>query len=1188
MSASHLHSAEVVEAENTRLIEYAKIAKTQEVANAQANKIYLLELFDGVDAEEASDTQQNSRSEAEKEAKRAEALEDKLWKFAVNFENNQLAATILDESKQYADNIALHLKQYSADYANAIADLGNGVALAGRNQVEDVHGAQGDLIVASAAAENTYESSAADALVNAVSLINTLSGGIQWTAFAYNKALADQAFVTTSQTLRTQKATDDRLALDSYQLTVDGLKNTAHTLIQNSNTLAKGAERDAKYARDLAEAQSSYDFAVSEIAAAYDYLDALAQYDYDYSHSEAFADQKLALGFYNGQEYDQEDYDNEVGAARATQQQSIGQIRDTYSIAYADALGINDNALAGAYSSLSSSLSAINVDHTDRLSEADDDLTSGEADARKVYRDQLAANDKNYRIALADNYATELAAYFTGTTNGREQLALDLASANQVLANSVATADETYQIAVSGANQQWAADLSSAGRTYQLGNALNSQQSAVSLSLADNDQIVSGSQALNDWAVSGNYRPTNMPGSPTPGTIYLPGLANRLDDNWFRTMPGAYDTLTEMFSTSVHDASSDDDVLDEAYSDHDRQSDRQLTGGLVRKRDADSNLVFESTNAENEESEDDLNEVNESSESATATSPLTIYEDGDTGNVGDIVGEASLFDIGSYFFESIATGIYQNTFGPIISSAAVNLMGVLFLQEPQENETNESRSVTNFGKIHVTTDRNGNIVDVIGEISMPGQTSFTLEAANRIHEMMKDKGLDIFDYDDGDRVDLVFEIIKANDPRLAQFIESGSETPHRDWEIREGWQLGLGWGPFWLKPLGLDYRPEIQSLPSKWIDKTSDEKLIFYVPHNATVFETVEFIQNSFIDGTSFNKSYAYDLFLSPNNQDNEKALEQLKFELRNKAAAAAKHSETVLTTAFTIHPIGGGIVTIYYGTEAYDAWQDGDIERMRENRGKAVFHGAVTTLEVATLGAAKYGVTFVNKLGGNRTIQLTSKFITRFQRLNKADKKVVEEVLKSAHKSADFDTYFQVVKIVESGNWHGPNSRWLFTVAQAIARASDESYAFANRLRNLVPLKKDGTRQVLNRNNMPACTSVIFDARTGRMYHGISGAANKVTIHPKLQTKIDQIAVKAHEQDLVNPHFENWKFVTNCSEMSAINRALHDGADPGDLFINTLRPYGEHGPFPFKACENCGFVLDNLNISNFQRFWPN
>jgi hypothetical protein len=142
-----------------------------------------------------------------------------------------------------------------------------------------------------------------------------------------------------------------------------------------------------------------------------------------------------------------------------------------------------------------------------------------------------------------------------------------------------------------------------------------------------------------------------------------------------------------------------------------------------------------------------------------------------------------------------------------------------------------------------------------------------------------------------------------------------------------------------------------------------------------------------------------------------------------------------------------------------------------------------------------------------------------------------------------------------------GPLGRWLFSEGDAIAKASEESLSFANRLRSL--------------GKPPSASSVIFDARTGRYYHGVSGAVRPEKIHPYLQGKIDEIAKIAKERGLPKEHLEWWNNVTNCAEFQALNRALLDGGTLDDLFIHTLRPGGKFGPFPLDRCQNCQIFTD-------------
>ena len=175
-------------------------------------------------------------------------------------------------------------------------------------------------------------------------------------------------------------------------------------------------------------------------------------------------------------------------------------------------------------------------------------------------------------------------------------------------------------------------------------------------------------------------------------------------------------------------------------------------------------------------------------------------------------------------------------------------------------------------------------------------------------------------------------------------------------------------------------------------------------------------------------------------------------------------------------------------------------------------------------------------------------------------------EALKSSLEAGQ--SLFRIAKIKSFGRFAnasrtglGPLGRWMFSEADAIAKVSDESLAFATRLRKL--------------GDPPSCSTAIFDARTGRMYHGVSGAVRPEKIHPFLQGKIDEIAKIARDRGLQKGHLERWKNVTNCAEFQALNRALLDEGNLDDLFIHTMRPGGKYGPFPFLRCQNCQIFTD-------------
>ena len=117
---------------------------------------------------------------------------------------------------------------------------------------------------------------------------------------------------------------------------------------------------------------------------------------------------------------------------------------------------------------------------------------------------------------------------------------------------------------------------------------------------------------------------------------------------------------------------------------------------------------------------------------------------------------------------------------------------------------------------------------------------------------------------------------------------------------------------------------------------------------------------------------------------------------------------------------------------------------------------------------------------------------------------------------------------------------------SEAIRRCQQESLAFAHRLRSAP-------------GRTAAASSVVVDARTGKVYHGVSRSGRSVPdkIHPTLRSRMP------------NPSLEAWE-PANCAEFNALNRALLDGASLNDLFIYTVRPGGRFGPTPLARCANC------------------
>ena len=74
-----------------------------------------------------------------------------------------------------------------------------------------------------------------------------------------------------------------------------------------------------------------------------------------------------------------------------------------------------------------------------------------------------------------------------------------------------------------------------------------------------------------------------------------------------------------------------------------------------------------------------------------------------------------------------------------------------------------------------------------------------------------------------------------------------------------------------------------------------------------------------------------------------------------------------------------------------------------------------------------------------------------------------------------------------------------IFSEADAIAKASDESLAFATRLRKL--------------GDPPSCSTALFDARNGKMYHGISGVVHPEKTHRSFKERSTSSKIAMEEE---------------------------------------------------------------------------
>ena len=789
------------------------------------------------------------------------------------------------------------------------------------------------------------------------------SGGAAWTVFAHNHALAEQAWAPAATAARTQRATDDGVALATYQTTVDGLKVTAQTSIQASNSIAKAAERLAGETRDTDWAIAGEVYAMAEIIAAKAYLDAVAQHQYDYQVVESGANKKLALGYDDaGNAYTQQDFDSEVGAAKENEKTQIGQADQTYSIAYAAALGTYDSDLAAADKLFADTLAAAAVTHVDNLTQAEEDLDTGEALARETYEDQLAANKEVYLNTMASSYAAQLATSFGATPSVREQLAIDLALANQTYTSTVSAAGELYSQGTADADRQLVADASGYSRTLQVGLSTNQQTAAGSRGTAEEARALAGGQALNDLAASGNYSPTQRPSSPNPGAVYLPKLGERAHDDWFRTMPGSGDELNQMFSDAVYDAENDTGNLDEEYDAGGRETDRQLTGGLVRQRNENSELVVNSTEAEKDPDQDDqdVNQVEQDdTDTGTKEAPVPVNEAGDLGDVGDVVGDSALLKHLSKAFTKIGLGILNTKFGPVVTKAATGLLGFSLYQDGDQDEEDIEE---------VDEDELFDLPD--GKYRLPN--GIIVQKADDLFGIELDKHAKIKKLNDSEQLRALIYLLYISDDlseylpeELNALIEAGLNLNpevtaflrHEDLTI----DIQLeGPRPRWVtytSPFGgllnywLFYYPE----PSATVEGGT---LVITVPSNWTPDRIIQYLfQDVFYGGTSqLSIKFLWGNYINSMGRRNEAAaLASLRQGLDQAAESAAEKAQQIFETSTSVFPGSEALWGIH-------EWSEG-------NYGKALTHFIIQGVIILSSGTA---AVVVNKMDDIARIKST------------------------------------------------------------------------------------------------------------------------------------------------------------------------------------------------------------------------
>ena len=90
-------------------------------------------------------------------------------------------------------------------------------------------------------------------------------------------------------------------------------------------------------------------------------------------------------------------------------------------------------------------------------------------------------------------------------------------------------------------------------------------------------------------------------------------------------------------------------------------------------------------------------------------------------------------------------------------------------------------------------------------------------------------------------------------------------------------------------------------------------------------------------------------------------------------------------------------------------------------------------------------------------------------------------------------------------------------------------------------------------------------DARASWANKGI--AVSGAEIHPTLANKLPQTSTNAYK-------------LGNCAECDAVNQALHDGANWGDLQMHTVGVQWNTGAtFPKPLCSNCEVTFTGIEI---------
>ena len=98
---------------------------------------------------------------------------------------------------------------------------------------------------------------------------------------------------------------------------------------------------------------------------------------------------------------------------------------------------------------------------------------------------------------------------------------------------------------------------------------------------------------------------------------------------------------------------------------------------------------------------------------------------------------------------------------------------------------------------------------------------------------------------------------------------------------------------------------------------------------------------------------------------------------------------------------------------------------------------------------------------------------------------------------------------------------------------------------------------------------TILYNKSTGKYYYGANKgiAVSGAEIHPTLASKLPETSTNAYK-------------LGNCAECDAVNQALHDGANWGDLQMHTVGVQWNTGAtFPKPLCSNCEITFTGIEI---------